>query len=869
MAEWRERGYVPDSDDEESDEEGRGHLESNKGERHEGESNWKPTNVASNGLGAPSQQQFNDYQPTSTNPPLGQLESTFTNSDPATPQDGAVQGASASQQSSEPSTADKLEAQLIRGLQTCRDVLSSRPGTPALSDLDSPLSSLPSSPGGSASGIEAQRSVQNGRGSRSHSPGAEVEAQTAPSPTMQAAMTGRSFRPRALMQLHPYTIEYAKYHKDWKARGLPPIRTTNAQSDPQAHRQDETQDTDAFQSSQNAEFSSRPSSPVTGAIVVQDEESQNLVQPIRSTQVVEDMGSDDELPDLTEILKARGQRSAAVVSRKRKAREDLQSSTRHKKLPRLDLVADEARDRAMDRELGSRFDMPPSPPRSTRVSPSPSPLFAEDHLDLPLATPRPLPTPVLSSDRQVTKRTTVEVSSSSEQEMDSSRSGAFSSDSEASGAETQGIVQMRKRIKGVLPASWLRLDAQQQKQPSAPRHHTASPEKGGPSKGLAKHMLTGRSLHDQDREIWPDDFGSDGESTDSASDDRMVEAHRSQQPFRIPLDLDDDGLLMDDVIEEDEIDAMMPSGHRASRTVQGPRKKRQRRLDDGWVVDEQSVPRRTSKPGHSRKHSKVLGTFHKSGNKRRKTKQNQRQLTVLDAPGFTMDREEDMPRFLKVAARVQRSGRGPVPQDPKQKFFRLSTWNDTTEINKGLRDWSAGSSSRSRSLGSHARSARLRQNSHSHQRAQSRPHRTKTAKTNADAEAQVRQLTTSTDRTLTRLQQPSATGSAVNNPVSASEADQTLSHRRQLGVFFSHVNRSGSGRLLDPVFARPAQLEAPRVSLRLPNKRIQPPQAEQEPLPTHPARVETSLLPRSGRPPQVSQPRYVSYRNCCFDFVES
>ena len=164
-------------------------------------------------------------------------------------------------------------------------------------------------------------------------------------------------------------------------------------------------------------------------------------------------------------------------------------------------------------------------------------------------------------------------------------------------------------------------------------------------------------------------------------------------------------------------------------------------------------------------------------------------------------------------------------RQPTQKFFQLSTEKDTTEINRGLRELTTGLATRSRHSGSHAKRATgRRQNSHVEQRAQPRVRQPQAAKTNAESEAQLLKLKPATHRILTKVLQQTGVGPAVDRVSSASESGQPFPNTRALGVFFSNINRSGSGNFLNPVTSRAGQLEGPPLLLHLPRRN--PPRAK-------------------------------------------
>lgn len=812
MAEWRERGYVPDSDDEDDGEDGRNFVGSSPGQSlHDPSAVTKRDELIDNlslVQGNPDQAPLaiaSQPLPQPAKPSEWRLATGSKHNADTEDHDESIR---ATLYAKECTTAEKLEAQLTKGLETCRDVLT-RASNP-LDEIDSPLSSLPSSPGtASQQGDDVAADIF--RQSQVSPPQPAHEDQVLPVPALPGTMMPRSLRPRALMQLHPFTIEFAKHQKDWNARGMRPVRLPNAQADPHPRHEEETQGARTFRSSQNEESSPPPSSPAANTVMVDEDESQSPRHPSRL--MARSPTSEDDLPDLADIFDAKRPKSLnAFAGAKRKYRDDWDQSKHLKRLKLLDtgLALDDV---AGAGSRDSSFDLPLSPPRSASASSSLH-LYEQAIGHHQVSTPRPLPTPILSSEHQAMGKNLIEVPSSSEESEKGGSSSSLSSDAEESGG------MFRKRIKGVLPASWIKLDARQQQRPPAPKQ-SLSPERSSviAAKGVAKHVafLTGPHPGFAGHTLLPDYASAEEYSGDENKE-------LSDSPKWLSRTVDEGGLILEDdeVVVEDEVDAMLPIARRAFATRRRSSKKRQKRLDDSWIVDDYASRASTAYRSSSRRY--ILGDSTRPKRKRpskpSKKKSRGYQWTVLDAPGLAHEEETELPRFLKVAVRNQTAGRR--LQNPRQKFFQLSSKEDTADINQQLHDWTTKTRPQGFAQKSHA--ARL-----ARQKAIHTPTRTTTqaglAKQKSDA--QIRKLKVSTEQTLGQLQTPF--------PYAGTESiAQSLDHisdrppLQRLGLFFARVNRSGQGNFVDPVVSRAAQLEAPRVSSGPLRHYIRAPQASRQ-----------------------------------------
>ncbi|EXJ70905.1 uncharacterized protein A1O5_05897 [Cladophialophora psammophila CBS 110553] len=697
MANWRERGYVPDSDEDDEAEEERG-----------GSFSIDHTNGTTSKTGAVNVQasvkqaivKESDTLPGDDDNPTKQSSNKSDNHGahhhPGLTRTIGLQHDThtghliSSQASDSPlnSTAAKLEAEIKRGLRTVQDVLASV-DSGLNSDTDSPLSSVPSSvhtsPLKSQSGQSRPVALTEVAIDET-----STDNRLSPGPSADASRR-RSFRPRAPIQLHPYAIEDARYRQTWRDRGLHPVRAPDPPSHLRESAKEESQGTTAYESSQADHLDSQvrrsgpgPEPGYDDSQVTGNDESQS---PIRGTRLriyplVSDSDDDDDLPDLSDILKGRTATSSISKLKRPKRAPASQPSTLIDEFPNYDLLNNGIAVRNASQNGSASSIIPLSPPRSGggqysqvgEAKNNPEALIGN-------STPVLLPTPLVSSDKQASKRRFSETLSFSDSETDvisiSDDLSAPSKLEESLEDGFRGIRQMRRKIRGVLPASWLTLDlAQQRKGNRGPRNRPQSPVKRALEKGIAQHVSSsgGKARgHILSADVADLEASSESQPTSPASNEMRGVEYEGPGPFE------------DDVIEDDTIDAMLAPRQRRSYAGQ-----RQQRLKGVWSRRNTSEGSKSiAGPGSaSRRQGIAVASQSNNGarpRKKIKRKQRKPQMTILDAPGF---REEEVPQFLRIASRrtAQSSAR---KQDPSKKFFKLATMRDTDDVNEGMRSWRA------------------------------------------------------------------------------------------------------------------------------------------------------------------------------------
>lgn len=739
MTTWRERGYVPDSDDEDEDEDSdvrqdRSHADILRPKASPAHTEC-PTQQATRAEfetlpdvddGIPEQNENGYSGPVDTANPGSEEEKEATL---APPTNIEIHLPSSSGSHVFPtSTAAKLEAEIQTGLKTVRDVLGSlRPDLD--NDNDSPLSSAPSSLLSTPQQSPSRKTAQDLSGSPfSHVSHEEnrlfpAAAQLAQDPPVQNLLRGsqspsgrdmaepqaplsdtlpvsganeslrrRSFRPRAPIQLHPYALEDARYRQTWTARGLKPVRAPEIVANPNKTANEDSQDTCPYESSQMdpSEFPDRHSSPAFEIFIerrqdaVADEESQSPRRGKRP-RPASPLSDLEDLPDLSELLE--NQKAASGVTKPKKAKRGLwpESRTNTDGFKIYDLPDDEPVVHQRSRKAHTSSIVPPSPPKSGGGLSSQDGVPTEvSDANTGRITPALLPTPLVSSDRHVSKRTFNEllgVSDSDNDAIDIGEDSATSSSSEESAQdESQGVRNMRRKMKGVLPASWLKLDMAGQHKPSrASRHQIQSPPKNVLEKGVAKRVPSSRlTAKDSNIRRTPEDDVADWDSSSNdGSELRAVDDNDG-----IEYDVPD--ILEDDIMEDNTVDAML-----APRIGESAGRKRQNHLSIVGSMQKEKGSRNSihERSSSHRGNNIAVGAKSKIAirpRKQVKRKHKQPQMTLLDAPGF---QEKDVPRFLRIASRRLKNIGSAQKQDPSKKFFRLATIRDTDDVNEGLRPW--------------------------------------------------------------------------------------------------------------------------------------------------------------------------------------
>ncbi len=739
MAEWKERGYVPDSDDEE--EEGpellsrEGSILSTKpSAEQEGERLGSDNHEKLLSPGAQSQKLSltEDEHPTS----LADVQ----DHDLAPPRDGSqlvLQWAENERSSgngkkkeeahenalpnldsatidltriveARSSVVEQLRNELRSGLDIVKEVLG---GSPAIvggrfddrSGSSSPLSSarscsfeddsgkdIPEAASEGAMPLNNWSSEQHFAGSVEARPNSIVEFDSG------AQLTRRNFRQRNPIQLHPYALEGARYQQELLARGVKPIYVAGSlrRSNSEAF---ETQDCDFREDDAGDKLQDIPSS---------QQERSGPLQPIhngatrkrprrRSTNPV---ASDGELPDLDAILEGKDAGIPQARTRSKgtyRAPQIVQNEDGGKDFDIYDLPSDHAGFTLGRRENDAVFRVPPSPAHTHSLGSSQSAvsLSGPPTRKLPAwrRTPQALPTPNISSAAQRPTELALPFDDDSDSpEIGEADSGSTSSLHSLEQGDSH-ILQLQRKTKGVLPASFFRLQIQQKKgRSNQVRRGSLSPERDLDGPGVAHSLSRAR-----------DPQTSPSRATNNAivvSDDSSSDEHSVSDTFDYPAasefanEYDEImGLVHGDIEEDNGIDMMIQPQSR-KRKLPDNAQKRQRRINEFSHDVNDDV--RSGRSRRTRTPKRRKEPLHPSpgGERRKRTSLKARSLSLgpLDAPGYTDLPRVKQPNFLRVAARRAGSRKSGRRQNPDRKCIRLATSTDTYDANSELRNWRNG-----------------------------------------------------------------------------------------------------------------------------------------------------------------------------------
>ena len=493
----------------------------------------------------------------------------------------------------------------------------------------------------------------------------------------------RSLRQRNPIQLHPYMLEDAKYRNLMMQRGVKPVRI--------AQYREALRAAAAAGESQVQEFAPNPESPSSSSAVELGVTPSSPLELGHHSEQIQQGASTHEAPNSPQPVDSSPVRDARASKRRRISKHYGRHGKDHSQRPVV--VVDNS-------SPVRRPDIPPSPPRSGSAS-SPRIVQRPNEFIWPRGfSPPPIHTPDTEpkSRDDFMNEDSMDISgpvehNSSDDQSVASRSPP-GSDVEQNGQDTNAVRQFQRRIKGVLPASWLRLDQQKQKDglPSSTQRNLERAARQANAKGVAKKITKtndtttqagSRGQLDALRQLADDDSDEEREKDSPDADAREILARfvGSQDPF---FEQDDGG----DIPEDNRIDYMFES---AGRSSSGPRKQKlnKNRQNTGGGIDFSNHLKRSRLKRQSRLTDSVYGG-QRSHRERKASRRSPPRLGVLDAPDVAAQSRTEQPQFLRVAARNARFRQDRGRQSPTQKVFKLSSRSDSEDVNRSLRQWRSG-----------------------------------------------------------------------------------------------------------------------------------------------------------------------------------
>ncbi|KAK3683693.1 Mus7/MMS22 family-domain-containing protein [Podospora appendiculata] len=544
----------------------------------------------------------------------------------------------------------------------------------------------------------------------------------------------RSLRPRKPIQQHPYLLENAQYSTFMKSHGMKPVKVVIGSQVTTGTTEEEDSQEREFQAEESQEtIRNGPTEEADGIdvpILFNDDANDPYELPLSPslpktsptnlplqasscsqqstgdhTDVTSVSGDEEEFPSLDKLMPApakpprsrnlKRQSSGLLPAKSKRQKNSLitpQSMSPHRGLiipPTVWDLSSSPTEPEPNNELsqilgntpGSPERAPARTPASSRRLPSSLRLLHNFPIDSPILEDEPRASDARNSDSD----------------------SASSTRSSASGSEV--IRKNGRRIRGVLPASWLRLD--QKKDRAVVRNTRNSPEPlldRGPRRGVAlpRHETPKQPPSTAVFLFNESDDSDNGVTRARATTDDAFRA----MPDVVVLDDDDDDNDQDDddgasVVEEDFIDRMLPGRKRAGSSSRSrhPNKTRKKSALSGpgqtsrqpritQLLSRAASASNTITPSRKGPTRPMLLGREKDGsaNKRRPKKRatTPPHLSILDVM------EPKAPRFIKIAARNVKKKANLGKASPSRKIISLASRGDNIDALSALQDWKSG-----------------------------------------------------------------------------------------------------------------------------------------------------------------------------------
>ncbi|CAD0114110.1 unnamed protein product [Aureobasidium uvarum] len=528
---------------------------------------------------------------------------------------------------------------------------------------------------------------------------------------LAAQQPRRNLRARKAIQLTPYAIEIQEYRRRLRAVGVRPIQIANSQ---RPRDQDDSQDAEFRQEEtqprrRQPDHTQESTPPESSA-----SSTHSQSPPLDLSNLVGD--DEDEFPDL-DTIRRRVNGAIQIRNKRRKTLETPHTDQNGRMLPsstsrargRLKSLNPNRVHSITNGSLNQDL-LPLSPPRTSspaNAEPTPAapPRFRLPYGHNYAAAPTPLPSsPEQPTSTSVRRPRQVVISSDDDDAATRHDANVEASSSSESDHENRQLMRMRRRIRGVLPASYLKFDRQVRLPspsvaPSLVQMETPRPT--APVRGVAQRRVTSTSAipaRQNSHVVFSDNSDSESSLAELPAP-RLLQTRLPSPITGRPSGRPSETLEID---EHDEIDDMFPISERNHFRLPGS--KRQSRLPATFTRTKSS-----SGQAHTGQKQKATGdsaarkitSHHKtSTNGKRKTaakKPKPVQLSILDAGTPTepkLPRAVPRPQFVRLAARQARTRPDHGRHSPTNKEIRLATREDTQDALEPLLSWRAGNLNR-------------------------------------------------------------------------------------------------------------------------------------------------------------------------------
>ncbi|KAH0495551.1 hypothetical protein TgHK011_009093 [Trichoderma gracile] len=520
---------------------------------------------------------------------------------------------------------------------------------------------------------------------------------------------GRRLRPRNLIQEKPYFYDRVNYSNTFRKHGLIPVNViteTEKRQASEASSDAASWDGDDDQDSQDIDMPPPSDKTETGDFTAPSREHDMLdadqpflriPQPparalITSLPSSPTTAADDDhdLPDLAQLL---GRPPTTRTKNSMRDASQFQASTQ--KFRRRDIIYSDTPEPAY--VAGQTFKSPgPLHEWSDSDTERDIPREVSNRQGFSLQTPlRP------SSSGSVISVSSQRIRSQDEHSRQESQEGSESK-SEAESDTHRVVTQFKRRIRGVLPASWLRLDQQTSKVDAGrspkrkPRHQVAHQQKRGIAltRTVSHDVLSSTAIP-----LSLDDEDSPVQRTADDMPDHQSRIIPSQE-----LEREDERLSDDSVVEEDHISSAVVGSKRQLRLPEALKRNRKRakmsagsrsRFVQGQLKQQAITGFLHSQPSDvalslpvdylSDGSQQMLEKPRQTAIRRPKRRsQSPVLLSILDTI------EPDAPRFMRIAARSARQTLNQGRSSVHQKSIKLAARQDQVDVLSVMERWRSG-----------------------------------------------------------------------------------------------------------------------------------------------------------------------------------
>ncbi|KAI9641890.1 hypothetical protein NHQ30_009757 [Ciborinia camelliae] len=580
---------------------------------------------------------------------------------------------------------EEISRSWVRALSSASSILSSPPTTPIRS---SPLVQPLSSP--------VHRPILSNHSERIREDSPE---QTQPGIDPSDYLPRRQLRERKPVQIHPFLLEQQRYERRMKASHIQPIRIEQIHDGHDRRKRvihgQELEDLD-FQDPEEAEMgATEESQPTLGRSsppqsTLEDSVRETIKEPETYTIRGEEDDSDQEFPDLPDLFK---QKSNAAKSKNKQPpkkysttnRPQLPSPTRNvNKEPTLDVY---------DFPGSSTTNSPPIRLGNTRRPMSRVISLTSSTTSTPVWLDQSSPqfrrttevhTPITSAIKTISHTSPINIMSDADDPF-ADPIAISSSSSDSSSSSEDELVFLKRSTKHVLPASHFRLDQKRkesrEQKIQARNNQKLNENRAGVALPVARGSNHTSSTRPASRISFLESDESDGPEENDLTGFLMEDDERTEAPSLFQES--DLGFA----IEDDRVNGMLPTPSRKRRVKNPLNKPNSKRLKTSSYSGGRQKPH-SYQPRITSHLTTTAATARRVDKpKRRRQKKIPPKLSIIDIAENYGHFELNAPAFLKVAARSARSRRDLARQSPARKFIRLATREDTADAQSVLQDW--------------------------------------------------------------------------------------------------------------------------------------------------------------------------------------